>query len=327
MAVFNPLDYDIYHLGVSAGKDSTAAYLWLVFESGWPQDRMVISFCDTGNEDRLVYNYLEMLHQKIFPITTVVPPLDFWELAKKKGRFPSRKARFCTQQLKIVPSMRFVLELKRRHGKVLLLTGERRAEAHSGNSRGDLETFSYDDGYGCDKYLPIYEWTLDDVWQMHRRHLSIDWVISLIENDAELTPENKALLVERMGKHGIPRNPLYDMGARRVGCFPCINSVKYEIRAMAHFRPKRIDFIESKEGSLGRKDNRMFSSFFARKTVPPRFRSREITTASGEKMKVATIRDVVRWSRTKWGAKEFDDSIDDVPIDKNLSCDARAMCE
>ena len=80
---FDPLDYDIYHLGVSGGKDSTAAMLWLVYESGWPTSRMIVTFCDTDNEDSLTYNYLALLSERVFPIETVYPELGFYELALK----------------------------------------------------------------------------------------------------------------------------------------------------------------------------------------------------------------------------------------------------
>ena len=70
---FDPLDYDIYHLGVSGGKDSTAVLLWLIYESGWPLSRVLVTFCDTDNEDILTYNYLAMLTERVFPIQVVDP--------------------------------------------------------------------------------------------------------------------------------------------------------------------------------------------------------------------------------------------------------------
>lgn len=71
------------------------------------------------------------------------------------------------------------------------------------------------------------------------------------------------------------------------------------------------------------------STFFARKTVPERFRSLLVDTRKGP-MKVATIDDVVRWSHTGKRATErqpvlFEDFYED---DKTLVCPAgRGMCE
>lgn len=332
MEVLDIHDFDYYHLGVSGGKDSTAALLWLRYESGINLDYCAVSFNDTGNEDPLTYAFLAMLSDDIFPITTVNPDLDFWELARKKKRFPSTKARFCTQQLKIYPSMKFVHELSMEHGDMLLFSGVRKDEGHSSNDRADVGDFGFDDTYGCMKFRPIYNDSLDDVWAKHAKYLDMDRVVGLIEDDPTMTPENKADLIERMRSHGIPRNPLYDMQATRVGCFPCIHSRKLEIRAMAKYRPERIDFIEEREIELGqiRKNggsNTHYSSMFARKTVPERFRSVPIVTKSGESMLVASIRDVVDWSHTSHGAKQYQmewGAFDKQPV---LSCDARGMCE
>ena len=92
-------------------------------------------------------------------------------------------------------------------------------------------------------------------------------------------------------------NPLYGMGAERVGCFPCIYSRKKEVRMIAMEAPHKIDAIREHEAQLPG------SSFFARDKVPPRFRTRPYTTVSGESMLVASIDDVVRWSMTGWRAK------------------------
>ena len=105
MDEFNPLDFDFYHMGVSGGKDSTATLLWLIYESGWPTDRIRVTFCDTDNEDTLTYNYLAMLSERVYPIQTIQYELGFYELARKKKRFPGAKSRFCTVNLKVIPSM------------------------------------------------------------------------------------------------------------------------------------------------------------------------------------------------------------------------------
>jgi 3'-phosphoadenosine 5'-phosphosulfate sulfotransferase (PAPS reductase)/FAD synthetase len=314
-------DYDIYHLGVSGGKDSTAVLLWAVYESGLPLDRLNVTFCDTDNEDSLTYAYLDMLTKHVFPIRRIDTE-GFFNLAQPKRRFPSRKARFCTQFLKVIPSSRHIMELSKQ-GRVLCLNGVRQAEGHNANDRGTVGTFNHDETLGVDIFRPIYEWSLQDVWAIHKRYLQIELVLSLVESDPTLIPEHKQLLLSRLQKHKIARNPIYDMGASRVGCFPCINSKKAEIRAMAKFRPGRIDFIEDQETNVGKDSNVGYSSFFARKTVPEQLRSRTIQTTSGETMQVATIRDVVTWAQTAWGGKQFTFDFDQV----GESCDLRGMCE
>lgn len=92
---------------------------------------------------------------------------------------------------------------------------------------------------------------------------------------------------------------------------------------MAKYRPQRIDFIERQEGSF--KNRNMYSTMFARNTVPLAHRKKEITTADGEKMMVCTIRDVVRWANTAYGGKQF--NMDLYIPDAPLACAIGGMCE
>jgi len=273
-------------LGISGGKDSTAALLWLVKESGTPHDKIRVTFCDTGNEHQITYDYIAMLSRDVFPIETIKPPLDFYELAKKKGRFPSVKARFCTQELKIFPSQRYVLSLMRDGAKVLLLTGVRASESAK---RADLPEFEWDSFYACDMYRPLLHWSLDDVWAM-------------------------------LAKYGVPRNPLYDYGAKRVGCLPCIMSRKSEIRMIAKNFPERIDVIRKAEIET---ETGRVSTFYSRKYVPLTHRSREIVAKDGDAMRVPTIDDVVSWSQTARGGKQYD-----FDFDEPMMCSSNlGMCE
>lgn len=106
------------------------------------------------------------------------------------------------------------------------------------------------------------------------------------------------------------------------GCFPCIMSRKAEIRLIAQKFPERIAMIRDAEQQFEREYGR-YSSFFARNTVPERFRSKPYTTPDGETMNVATIDDVVRWSMTGNRARG---SWEDEPEDQGISCSS-GFCE
>ena len=93
---------------------------------------------------------------------------------------------------------------------------------------------------------------------------------------------------------------------------------------MAEYRPERVDFLAEMEESFSDTRNK-FSSFFVKKTVPERFRSKEIETADGEKMNVATIHNVVDWSKTAWGAKQYEMFLEE--DDSPIICDFRGLCE
>jgi 3'-phosphoadenosine 5'-phosphosulfate sulfotransferase (PAPS reductase)/FAD synthetase len=85
---------------VSGGKDSAAMSLWLT-EQGIEHERV---FADTGWEHPETYRYLwDVLVPKLGPITVVRGPYTLPELVAKKGMFPSRTRRFCTQELKVKP--------------------------------------------------------------------------------------------------------------------------------------------------------------------------------------------------------------------------------
>jgi 3'-phosphoadenosine 5'-phosphosulfate sulfotransferase (PAPS reductase)/FAD synthetase len=255
----------INHVGVSGGKDSTALLLWAVHESGYPRESLRASFADTGNELDVTYDYVRMLGETVFPITWLKPERDFYELAKHKKRFPSTRARFCTTELKMEPSRKHVHALMDEGHEVLLHTGVRGDESES---RGHLQERDFDNWYGLPVYRPLLRWTIDDVWAIHARY-------------------------------NVPRNPLYAMGMRRVGCAPCIMSRKDEIRRIANLFPERIDLIRQAEQDAH--GSNLIATFFARDKVPELQRNFPITTAAGELMQVATIDDVVRWSRTGRG--------------------------
>ena len=335
--------YSKIFVGMSGGKDSTALALWARFKSGWPLHRITFGFMDTDNEDSLTYAYLAYVSSVLAParIVTYDPGTGFYDLCYKKHRFPAAKSRFCTEELKIKPKHRlFATWLEQGHTP-LNVTGVRAAEAHNSNDRGsatyfDNEVFALSAAergklFGDEQkrnYIlpicrPIVDWTADQVWNIHREYLDLEAVLQLVEYDPDL--EHKGKIIDRMLRDRIPYNPLYAMGASRVGCFPCINSRKAEIRAMALHRPARIDYIRVMESWVGSgRDGADISSFFPIDVAPATFRSKRVVTKAGEVMHVSTIDDVVRWSKTKWGGKEV---LPDESPDQPSACRIGADCE
>lgn len=250
----------IYHIGVSGGKDSTALLLWVLHESGIHKADIDVTFSDTGNEHPLTYDYVTMLSEKVYPITTIHPALDFFELANHKKRFPSPKARFCTTELKMKPARDHVWKLKEQGFKVVLMTGVRAAESRE---RAKLPEYEWDNYYGLPVRRPLLNWSLEMVWAIH-------------------------------AKYGITPNPLYGFGMKRVGCYPCIMSRKAEIGRIAELWPDRIGELTRRELEVPSVNK--ISTFFCREKVPKIYRSKTITTRDGRRMNVPTASDVARWA-------------------------------
>jgi len=65
-------------------------------------------------------------------------------------------------------------------------------------------------------------------------------------------------------RHGLPANPLYKLGAGRVGCFPCVLTRHAELRRLGAMLPEVWDRIAELERLSGR-------SYFPPEFIPARF--------------------------------------------------------
>lgn len=196
-------------LSVSGGKDSAAASLYLR-ELGIEHERV---FADTGWENPKTYEYLRgPLTDAIGPIREVRGARLFTELVRAKRIFPDRTKRFCTVELKVKPIAAYLASISNEY-EIVNVVGIRRDESEKRKSALEWE---YSKTLDCDVWRPLVAWSVADVVAIHRRH-------------------------------GLAPNPLYAMGASRVGCWPCIHARKAEIRLVAETDPARIDEIRDLE--------------------------------------------------------------------------------
>lgn len=200
------------YASISGGKDSVAMGLWFK-ELEFPFHGV---FADTGWEHPSLYDHLRgPVTRALGPIHEVRGELDFVDLVRKKGLFPSRVMRFCTEQLKVLPIQKYLLE-QSDNEEIVNAVGIRRAES---KARSKMDMWEWSDSFDCEIFRPLVDWSKDDVIAIHKRH-------------------------------GVPLAPLYEMGAGRVGCWPCIHSAKKEIALVAEKDPARIDLIERLELDL-----------------------------------------------------------------------------
>ena len=132
----------------------------------------------------------------------------FLDLCMWKGRFPSRKAQFCTEELKRNMAVGFQLELMEAGHRAISWQGVRRDES---DARSNAKLFERV-GAGLWIFRPIVTWTAQQVFEFAR-------------------------------SRGIKPNPLYLQNMGRVGCLPCINCRKEELREIAARWPSHLERI------------------------------------------------------------------------------------
>jgi 3'-phosphoadenosine 5'-phosphosulfate sulfotransferase (PAPS reductase)/FAD synthetase len=187
------------------------------------------------------------------------------------------------------PTREFVQAFLANGADVLMLSGVRAAES---SDRAKLPEREFSAYFGCEVLRPLLSWTLEEVWAIHRRY-------------------------------GIEPNPLYAMGAKRVGCLPCIMSRKREIANIAARFPERIEFLREAERSVPSSCG--FSSFFAKGKAPLRYRKTSITTKEGKTMAVASIDDIVAWAKND--PDLYTETLD-FDVEEAPACDSRyGACE
>lgn len=245
-------------LSISGGKDSTATLLALR-ERGHQFDCV---FADTEWEAPQTYEYLAFLEKRL--------GLQIHRVRSKNGGmekgivhhgiFPSRKMKWCTKELKVFPIIEYHETIKEAcECETVSVVGIRRDES---DDRAEAKGFEYEPQSDWYTWRPLIDWTIRDVLEIHN-------------------------------KYAIPVNPLYQLGFSRVGCMPCIQAKKEEIRLMAKHFPEKVQAIHVLETELTKKRHAKGlsgASFFR----PAKSKSPEDST----------IEKVVEWSKTKHGGKE-----------------------
>lgn len=262
-------------VSVSGGKDSTATAL-LLMEAGIPFRSVHF---DTGWEHADTVAYVrEYLPGVIGPIQVLQGNHGgMVDLVRKRGMFPSRVRRFCTQELKVRPFQRFLRRLQEAGDDPVNAVGIRAAESRA---RRDLPEWDENARFDCEVWRPLIGWSEQDVIAMHTRH-------------------------------GVLPNPLYLRGATRVGCWPCIFARKAEIRQLADQDPERIDLLDALEEELAeaarlRAEARGEAPKYGREDYGWFRNPRRRSSRNPEAPASLPIRKVVEWSRTARGGRQVE---------------------
>lgn len=298
----------IHVVSVSGGKDSAATLLLAIESFGVHRVRGI--FCDTGNEHEAVYAYLDYL-QLATGVTIDRLKSDFSaEIARKrmyiardkrtrrgpdgrkvrwtnkakrralavlhptgnpfldlclwKGRFPSRKAQFCTEHLKRNMAVGYQLDLIDQGYTVVSWQGVRRDESQNRRNAKKYESA----GGGLHIFRPLVDWSAADVFAY-------------------------------CAAKGIKPNPLYTQGMGRVGCMPCINANKAELKQIGMRFPDHIARIAEWEKLVLAASKRGGATFI------PAENGGKFVRNSLAHAKENDIYSIIEWAQTSRGGKQF----------------------
>lgn len=250
----------------SGGKDSQACLIQAAQKYG--TDRIEAVFCDTGWEHPDTYAHIhDICLQMGIKLTTLKPELGFVDLAKKKKRFPSVFKRFCTIELKIKPTIDYILSLD---DNIIVIEGVRAQESAKRAAMSDECSYfrSYFDGINGNK-------------ESYRRKEVLEWCKS---HDASVLRPifqwSAQEVIDCIINAGQKPNPLYYRGYSRVGCMPCIMSRMSNIRLLNDDPAMKQRLIDA-EKYVG-------SSFFAVGTIPKRLCKNGVYAMAEEVFKYVT---------------------------------------
>lgn len=254
---------------ISGGKDSAAMSLWLT-EQGIDHDRVHLL---TGWDSDVTMEYIRCpLTATLGPIAEIRGPMLMEELVRHKGLFPSRARRYCTEELKLRPLQRYLAALMDGGVEVISAVGIRAAESAA---RAHMTEWEWSPQLDCEVWRPLIGWTEQEVIDTHKRH-------------------------------GLAPNPLYLMGAHRVGCWPCVMARKSEIRLVADTDPGRLDKIRELERDLTEGLRERCAATGEAQRWPELTFFQGVNSAARKDGQTWPIDKTVAWSRTARGGKAED---------------------
>lgn len=291
----------------SGGKDSMASLLWV--KNNLSKEFLTV-FCDTKWESEITYKYIQDTNERmnLNIITLTSKKYDgFLDMVKNKGRFPSPKARFCTEQLKTIPMIDYILDEV--HEDILVIQGIRGDESFARSKMSKQCTYFkfYFQPYtsneivieelGKKPFLTLVQTKKlakakerlskgfkDEKFHTYRKKevfaFCKKYADDILRPVFDWTGQE---VIDYSLANGFKPNPLYGFGMKRVGCFPCIMSNQVDVRSINTFFPERIKEIAEFEKETG-------STLFPPDKIPKRFMTNK---------KYPTITDVTKYIENK----------------------------
>jgi 3'-phosphoadenosine 5'-phosphosulfate sulfotransferase (PAPS reductase)/FAD synthetase len=245
--------YDAIVVQYSAGKDSQAM-LDVVIQfadlAGVPRDRIVVFHADLGRVEWAGTAELAAEHAEHYGLRFEMkarPQGDLLTHIEQRGMFPSAKARYCTSDHKRGQGRTFFTRLVRelaldRPARILTCMGLRAEESPARAKKVPMrhDTAASNGKRHIDEWLPILDWTVDEVWTRIRRA-------------------------------GTRPHWAYAAGMPRLSCSFCVLASKSALVRAAQLRPElatEYARVEAKIGHRFRNDLSMSEIITAARTEP-----------------------------------------------------------
>lgn len=243
----------------SGGKDSHASLIHSVKKYG--AKNTIAVFCDTQWEHALLYPFIDEVCAELgVELVTLKSEYSFLELAEKKGRFPSTKAKFCSETLKVKPMIDFVIEELETNDYLIVVQGIRADESKARSSMDEsCQYFKYYfTPYGYDKHKKpkYFSYRKKDIVKLNG--------LGRVDIERPFFNATAQDVVGYILEAEQKPNPLYYLGLSRVGCFPCIMARHSEIMIMIETQPEYCQRLIDAEIKTGR-------SFFPPKYIPEKY--------------------------------------------------------
>ena len=166
-----------------------------------------VVFCDTTIEFQETLDYIEQIENYYdLKIEVVSAPRPFFDIVHKIG-FPSRSMRWCCKVYKFSP-----LAIFARKNKILSYITGLRGEEHK--RRKNYKKIDMNKHIKTKQINPILDWSDQEVWAY-------------------------------IQKNNLPINPLYNLGFKRVGCWPCPFKTKADWNLIEKYFPDKYKLLQN----------------------------------------------------------------------------------
>ena len=239
----------------SGGKDSQACLIKAVKDYG--KDKVTAVFCDPGWEHADTYRHIHDVVDALgVPLVTLKSKKyeDFVDMSIRRKRFPSTRARFCTEELKAIPMIDYILS---QDDSFIIIQGIRASES-AARAGYDVE---------CSYFKEYFD---KSTKSFYKKRVVLEWCKT---HDASVLRPifrwSAQEVIDYILENGQRPNPLYERGFSRVGCFPCIMCRKREVQLISKdpWAAKRLIDAEKRMKDETVKG----STFFSPGYIPARF--------------------------------------------------------